>query len=315
MTDPSVELALRFGVGEVRGFRQVGRGAMGAVWRLDSSAGTFAAKEAFWEPPVEEHVLQEVAFRNACAAAGVPSPQPLPATTGEYVVDLEGLAWRLFEWCDGEVVDHGDVPTTAWVAAQMGTIHALAWTTGDDPEPDDWYGVVDVDWPALAAAAGAAQVDWAADLKQLTPRLAELAELVNSTPIGDPVWCHRDLKNTNVLRSAAGRTLVDWDNVGPLAPWRELGDLLMHHLTNETGLRAITAAYREAGGTAVVDGPATFATGLAISLNFLHGQATAAMDEQLQPAHREYAASTVLALLESIPDLQTLERASQAVRR
>jgi Ser/Thr protein kinase RdoA (MazF antagonist) len=315
MTDPSVQLALRFGLGDVRGFRQVGRGAMGAVWRLDSSVGTFAAKEAFWEPPEEEHVLQEVAFRNDCAAAGVPSPQPLPSTTGEYVVHLDGLAWRLFEWCDGAVVDHGDVPTTAWLAAQMGTIHALAWSTGDDPEPHEWYGVVDVDWPTLAAKAAAAQVDWAAGLRHLTPRLAELAELVNSAPIGDPVWCHRDLTNTNVLRSAAGRTLIDWDNVGPLAPWRELGALLTHHLKDETGLRTITAAYREAGGTAVIDGPATFATALAISLNFLHGQATAAMDEQLDPAHREYAASKVFPLLASIPDLETLERASQAVRR
>jgi Ser/Thr protein kinase RdoA (MazF antagonist) len=64
------------------------------------------------------------------------------------------------------------------------------------------------------------------------------------TPGDGNSGCHRDLKNTNVLLGLESSWLVDWDNVGPMTPWRELGHLLMHHLDSETNLRQITSAYR-----------------------------------------------------------------------
>ena len=90
------------------------------------------------------------------------------------------------------------------------------------------------------------------------------------------------LKNTNVLRAlngkgeASGRSahwLVDWDNVGLLTPWRELGSVLLWHIANENSVHQIVDAYRSTGCTARLDGPESLATGLAIALNFLHGQA------------------------------------------
>ncbi|MEV6413969.1 phosphotransferase [Kribbella sp. NPDC051718] len=223
------ELAEVFDVGEHARMSQAARGAMGAVWELKTAARVFAAKELFWFDGGLDAVRTEVAFRTACADAGVPSPTPLPAVDGEYVVRLGGGWWRLYEWVDGDVPDEWDVDATSWLAEQMALIHALDWPGGTG-EVVPWYHRVDVDWPSLFDAAEAAQVGWAAALTKLHPRLDELTTLVNAAPIGDQVWCHRDLKNTNVLRSADRTYLVDWDNVGTLAPWRELGALLMHHL-------------------------------------------------------------------------------------
>jgi phosphotransferase family enzyme len=291
--------------------RPIARGAMGAIWRLSSDAGDFAVKQPFWGFLPESAVASEVAFRAACADVRVPSPAPIAAMNGEYVVHHEGSSFRLYEWVDGEVPDRGDAVVTAWLAAQMGAIHALEWSGPAGDEPDAFYHRVDVDWPALAAAADRAAVGWASDLGEMVPRLQHLSELVNGVPIGTMVWSHRDLKNTNVLRGATDSWLVDWDNAGPMAPWRELGALLMNHLASEASLRRITGAYRSAGGTAVIDGPTGFATGLAISLNFLHGQASSVLDATTEDHHRQFAAAQVAALLTSIPDLALLEQASR----
>ena len=275
---------------------------MGAVWRLSTDTGVYAAKEPFWTAPLERDVVKEVAFRTAAAEAGVQSPEPLATPAGEYVVE----SWRLYEWIDGVVPDRSDVSATVWLAAQMGRIHSLAWESGQVAEPEPWYHHVDVDWTALAGKAS--DYPWSRDLSALVPRLEELTALVNEAPIGETVWCHRDLKNTNVLRTPDTTWLVDWDNVGPMTPWRELGALLLNHLGDEGNFSQIAAAYRDAGGTATVEEPVTFASGLAIWLNFLNGQVNATLDPELADTHRRYAEEKVLPLLHSIAGLPSWDQ-------
>jgi hypothetical protein len=237
--------------------------------------------------------------------------------SGEYVVRHEGIWWRLYEWAEGEVPDHSDVEVTTWLAQQMAVIHTLEWP-GGELEPVPFYHQVDVDWDELADKAQQAGVDWADDLQRAQPQLVELTALVNAEPVGDQVWCHRDLKNTNVLRPAhnvaEGNWLVDWDNVGPLSPERELGALLMWHLHNPANLRRIVTAYHAAGGPAEITGPASFATGLAITLNFLHGQASLAIDPTHSEAHRRYATLQIAGLISGLPDLAQLKTAAGVSR-
>jgi len=313
--DTAAFLAGRFGLGRAVDLQQVARGAMGAVWKLSVEGAGYAVKQPYWQQPCEQDVLREVAFRAACARNGVPSPEPMASIAGEYVVSDGTRSWRVYDWIDGTVPDRLDVAVTAWLAAQMGAIHSLGWAPGDIAEstgPDAFYHRVDVDWAELAAVAEKAGVDWAPALGAL--QLEELSELVNSAPVGAMVWCHRDLKNTNVLRSRESGWLVDWDNAGPMTPWRELGQLLMNHLTSEINLRRITSAYRRAGGTASIEGPEGFATGLAVWLNFLNGQANSVLDPELEDEHRAYALEKVVPLLRSMPDLRTLEQASLLCR-
>lgn len=294
-----VRLAAAFALGRYEGMEQVARGAMGAVWRLTSTDAVYAAKEPFWTPPLEADVLKEVAFRNAAADAGVRSPEPLVTPTGEYVAE----GWRLFEWIDGVVPDRSDASASVWLATQMGRIHSLAWEAGQEVKPNPFYHRVAVDWPAVAAKASADDVGWARQLADLVPRLDELTAVVNEAPIDQAVWCHRDLKITNVLRAAGNNWLVDWDNVGPMTPWRELGALLLGYLRDASNYNRIATAYRDAGGTAKVDGPAAYATGLAIWLNFLNGQVGAALDPDLSPVHRRYAEEKVAGLFRAIDGL------------
>ena len=100
----------------------------------------------------------------------------------------------------------------------------------------------------------------------------------------------------------------DWDNVGLLTPRRVLGSVLLRHVANENSMRQIVDAYRSTGCTARLNGPESFAIGLAIALNFLHGQANPSMNEDLDDSHRRYVAGQVPPLLES------LEQAVQPTR-
>ena len=67
--------------------------------------------------------------------------------------------------------------------------------------------------------------------------------------------CHQDLWADNVLPTADGGVCVlDWENSGPADPSHELACVLFEFARADSGrVRALTNAYREAGGPAAVN--------------------------------------------------------------
>lgn len=257
------------------------------------------------------------------------SPSPLPAAQpacqarrpsevspgGALAVHPEnGLVWQVQQWVPGRVPDHNDVPTAVWLAQQMASIHRLALPCGADTI-DEWYTEVRHDWQGLADHANQAGVPWAAGLAERATEFEALTALVNSVDIGEPVYCHRDVQANNTLLDDDGRRwLLDWDNCGPQEPWREFGNLLLQHVADDAAVAGIAAAYREAGGIDWPQTPALFATGLAVWLNFLHGQALVALDKATDPGQRAFATDKVTALAAGVPSMQALECAAAATR-
>jgi thiamine kinase-like enzyme len=72
--------------------------------------------------------------------------------------------------------------------------------------------------------------------------------------------CHRDLWADNVLPTATGGAcVIDWDNSGLADPSHELGCVLFEFGRADSGrVRALTSAYRQAGGPAEVSRPGHF---------------------------------------------------------
>lgn len=305
------QVADAFGLGTIRRARVAARGGMGEVLRLDTTRGTFALKRLFWEVPQEDSVQREVRFADACRKAGVVSPTSLRTGTGTLLhqPDPQQPAWRVFAWADGVIPSASDADAALWLAEQAGRCHSLAHRDPGDPGVvQDWYLRIDVDWHQLAAQAVGSGATWAPLLVDRLPDFTEFGALTNATPSGDPVTCHRDLKIANMLDSpTSGRCLVDWDNMGPLAPWRELGTVLLYWWDRPDLLRRMLTAYHSHGDPDHPTGTSLFASGLAQWLNFTALQARLLLDPRTPPEHRNFAAAALPPLLTGLPTPGQLE--------
>lgn len=318
----ATRLAISFDLGRSASITQVARGAVGAILRLDvwdsGQPQSFAVKRPFWERPDETAVALEVAFRNACSASGVPSPSPLRTNQGTYVFhDHESDAsFRLYEWVSGGTAADDDPMASLRLAEWMGTIHHLGWQQAPEVVEDPWYLMVDADWPELAERVDRAGITWASKLLALVPQLLDLSALVNAAPTGESIWCHRDLKNGNVMAdgSSGSAILVDWDNSGPLAPEREFGMLIIGWLNDLDAVRALTTAYRRAGGTAQFDGIEGFSTAVGTWLNFLAVQTEVLLDPAAKD-HHTFAEQQVSELIGQLPTIKDLEAAASAIKQ
>lgn len=63
----------------------VARGAMGAIWRLDTSNRSYAAKQLFFDPPDPHRVAAEIALVDRAgpraSSARSPLPHPMAGTS------------------------------------------------------------------------------------------------------------------------------------------------------------------------------------------------------------------------------------------
>jgi Ser/Thr protein kinase RdoA (MazF antagonist) len=208
----------------------VSRGAVGRIWRLDLGAESFAVKELFRDAD-EESVRREVAFAAHVAATGIRLPASLPDRGGRFLARLPeraGGGWlRLYQWIDGESVDLTDPRAAGQIGELLGRMHASA--VPPQGQADPWYETAPgpATWSLLADAGIARGAQWAQALAQHTGLLRELAALVTPPADDQLITCHRDLHPGNVLVDASGElVLLDWDDVGPAVPGRELGSWL-----------------------------------------------------------------------------------------
>lgn len=289
----------------------VSRGAVGRIWRLDLGAESFAVKELFRDAD-EGSVRREVAFAAHVAAAGIRRPASLPDRGGRFLARLPGHAgggWlRLYQWIDGESVDLANPRVPGQIGDLLGRMHATA--VPPQGQADPWFETAPgpATWSLLADAGTACGAQWAPALAQRTGLLRELAALV--TPPADDdqlITCHRDLHPGNVLVDASGElVLLDWDDVGPAVPGRELVRLLIDWLVRDgradgAAVERTLGAYRAAGGQGRLPDERSFSMHIACLLNFLQAQAGVALDRAGAPEDRQYASAEVSDTLTRLP--------------
>lgn len=285
------------------------RGALGQTWRLDVGLARYALKEMFAEPPSEALIEAELAFARRAAAAGVRLPASHPDTEGRYLLAAPGGTWlRLYDWIDLQPVDLTAHATPRQLGALLARLHRCAPAAAVEPgggPPDPWYHHVPAahEW-AEASASGAA---WAA---RLADRLTTLPELCAAVAPADPaglIVCHRDLHPENVLADPAGAlVVVDWDNLGPAAPGRELAQALFDWFCDRSAadldaVRGMYEAYVREGGPGRITELADFSMLLASRLNFLLVQARVAIDPRTERRHREWAEREIDEALHILP--------------
>jgi Ser/Thr protein kinase RdoA (MazF antagonist) len=304
------ELAELFSLGTaLRAPAHVTRGAMGDVWRLETSRGRWAVKLQFPWAPAEPRPA-DVGVQMAAAAAGIKLPLPVLTPAGDAVVPAGGQHVRVYEWADlGQPIKPpaGD-RTAAEIGRLLGTLHGLALTS---PEPDDpWYTAVPPPhgWTALQDRAAAAGLSWAGELANAHDRIGRLsAQAAAQPPAERRIVCHRDFSPDNVVPSADRGHLVvlDWENAGPLDPRCELGYVLFawssgNGRVSAAAISALLGGYTAAADAAAAPGP-VFTTAIAATLNYLYAMADQALTD---PGQASYAGEQVSALLQhSLLDL------------
>ena len=245
-------LARRFGLGGAARLSDgpVARGKQGLVWRLDTADGSWAVKVPF-DQSGEDGVRSATAFQEAACAAGVPAPRVRRTTEGCVFATLDGRQVRMYEWVDLRPPDVTLDPHL--VGAAVAAIHRVP--PADDPDPvDPWYyePVGARGWDDLIGQLAGAGAPFARRLAGLRDELVALESWIE--PPQFLRTCHRDLWADNVLPTAGGGVcVIDWENSGPADPSQELGCVLFEFARTDPGrARALTQAYRHAGGPAAV---------------------------------------------------------------
>ena len=129
---------------------------------------------------------------------------------------------------------------------------------------------------------------------------------------GELILCHRDLHPDNVLADPGGAlVVVDWDNLGPATPERELALVLFDWFCDSSAvdidaMRALYEAYLSEGGPGRITEPADFTMLLACRLNFLLRQTRIATDSAAEARHRAWAEREIAEALDILPTPQQL---------
>jgi len=245
----AADLAQQFGLGRAEKLSDgpVSRGRQGLVWRLDTADGSWAVKVPF-DRSTEDEVRLATAFQEAAYAAGVPTPQVRRTTEGCVFGAVDGRQVRVYEWVELQAPDAALDP--AQVGAVVAAIHRVA-APGLGPM-DPWYHepVGAERWDRLVDQLAEAGAPFARRLAELRDELVALESWIE--PPETLQTCHRDLWADNVLPTADGGVcVIDWEDSGSADPSQELGCVLFEFARTDPGRsRALTSAYREAGGPA-----------------------------------------------------------------
>jgi len=285
------------------------RGALGQIWRLDVGPARYALKELFAKPPSEALIEAELAFARRAAEVGVRLPASHPDREGRHLLAAPGGTWlRLYDWVDLRPVELTAQETPRALGTLLARLHRCAPAAAVEPgggRPDPWYDRVPAgqEW-APATASGA---EWAARLADRLTTLPELCAAVAPADSAELIVCHRDLHPENVLADPAGAlVVVDWDNIGPAAPSRELAGALFDWFCDGPtadldAVRGMYQAYLREGGPGRITEPADFSMLLAGRLNFLLVQARVAIDPRAERRHREWAEREIDEALRILP--------------
>jgi Ser/Thr protein kinase RdoA (MazF antagonist) len=247
----AIDVARRFGLGRAVRLSDgpVARGKQGLVWRLDTADGSWAVKVPFARSS-EDEAGAATSFQEAAYSAGVPTPQVRRTTEGHVFATIAGRQIRVYEWVDLMAPDSTLDP--ARVGAVVAAIHHIPATEISPLDPWYYEPVGAGRWDDLCGQLLRAGAPFARRLADLRDELVALESWIEPPQMLQT--CHRDLWADNVLPTAEGGIcVIDWENSGLADPSQELGCVLFEFARADPGrARALTGAYRQAGGPATV---------------------------------------------------------------
>ncbi|MGW7683989.1 phosphotransferase [Kribbella sp. NPDC054772] len=292
-----VGIADAFELGEPRGgLVHIRRGDADA-WRLDTTRGSYFVKG--YLPGAGEPLATAMDFERLALEAGVDMAEPIrPADPlVGWVTRVDGRLFRVYRWIE-DTTSGQDIST--WLGETMRHVHRLQ-PLGPVGLPEWWRPrspTVREGWLAKARERGASWADlYDATVPHINAISTRISEVCDSAP--DVVTTHGDFKTHNIVVSASGPVLVDWDSVRTDSAALEAGRTAYIFGAGEPErIRTILAAYVAAGGDLGWAGPDLFLSVTRHHLQVLADLIRVSLDEA--PAARwmgqpiETAVTTIL---------------------
>jgi Ser/Thr protein kinase RdoA (MazF antagonist) len=253
------------------------------VYRLETTRAVFAVKQ-MCNPWAEERWLDRLdeawGFERRALVAGVRAPEPVPNADGgclAWVADGDGtpLPVRVHRWVDGRpaAATPVDDAVADWAGRTLATLHGL----GVEPVDRALFPVPNTEtadrWLELSEAAHRARMPWADRLDRISGAVATAAGLARQAarlPDGE-VMTHGDIDQKNLILTAVGPVLCDWDVAMPLVPRRELADVALSLGGRDRAdvSRRVIRAYAAAGGGDTAIEPPDLGQSLMTSLDWI----------------------------------------------
>ncbi|MER7246037.1 phosphotransferase [Kribbella sp. NPDC000426] len=225
------------------------------TWRLRTATADYLVKRLWGldDPPWWTHIEQGMALEAAALAQGLPIAQPIeprdPAFGYAARVHDFGTV-RLYDWIEHRTLQPAD-DVAAWLGRVAARLHGLMPLTGVQPEWR-WWGVFPRDrWEEWATLGRSQDKPWAAALSQKVGFFDELGQSIRAafTSADDQVLSHGDLEPYNVLVSADGPILIDWESVACESATLEISRAaLSFGGDNPARISRILQEYVDAGG-------------------------------------------------------------------
>lgn len=231
------------------------------TWRLDTPAGSFLIKR-LWDgdaPAWYPSLAAAMDFERRAGAAGISMPRPVPPQRSDWglAVELPGAGvFRAYEWLEHRSLTDTD-DAAAWLGRTLAEIHRLM-PVPDATEPD-WYGIYPRPvWTDLIDRAESLGRPWAVIARTRIEAVTDLTEKIRTAfrRAGDPVRTHSDIEPWNVLMTARGPVLIDWDTGGIDSATLQAAQAALAFAGGDLArAAAILVEYRAAGGVITDLGP------------------------------------------------------------
>jgi Ser/Thr protein kinase RdoA (MazF antagonist) len=257
------------------------------TWTLETASGRVLVKQvacAGWRDALD----RAMAFERRALQAGIAMPRAIRPVAPVFGCAAEVEGWglvRAYEWVDGRpLADTDDV--AEWLGGTLALLHRIEPLEHAEPQ---WYGLYPAgQWEAWLAQGLERRRSWAPVLRRrLADVLAATAWITQTfRTAGDYVLTHRDVEPWNVLVTAAGPVLVDWDTAGPDSAGLEAAQAAVAFAgvgraePDPGAVRRTLAGYEQDGELRAARGPDALARRAGLRLNRLSGRLRMSLGHQ-----------------------------------
>ncbi|MFG1815342.1 phosphotransferase [Kribbella sp. NPDC049174] len=221
------------------------------TWRLETGSGSYFVK-GYWPSTggqftsggLLDQLAVAMSFEQRALSAGIALAEPVPPVDPVlgWVTRIEDRLFRVHRWIESRAIRPED-DIAEWLGRTLAMVHQLQ-PLDQVGLPEWWRAAIRPrsDWEEWFTEARQRSEPWSVRAWERLPRILELTarieEVCETAP--DVVMTHGDVKSHNLLMTASGPVLIDWDSVRSDSAALEAGR--MAHMFGTKTLDAYVAA-------------------------------------------------------------------------